>query len=125
MQLPTDIFKVCVVVLKFWSFQVLTVTRLSLCELQTCLDIFIILGQLTIVNALAPMDDGRFRCLSCAKTFTAVANARRHVKEKHQEQNAESFQCHLCTATFRVQRYYHDHLSKKHDISQKMIKNSF
>jgi hypothetical protein len=86
---------------------------------------FSILGHFPHANALAPTDDGRVRCLFCTKTFTVVANARRHIKEKHQEHNGEVFQCHLCSASFRIQRYYHEHLYKKHEISHRMLKNSF
>jgi hypothetical protein len=55
-----------------------------------------------------------------------LANARRHLREKHGQQGAgKNFECHLCSAKFRVERYYHEHLSKKHEISHRMLKNSF
>ena len=84
-------------------------------------------GILFVLDELpfARTDDGRVRCLRCEKCFTALANARRHFKEKHALLNDEIFQCHLCPVQFRVQRYYHEHLTRKHEISLKMFKNAF
>jgi hypothetical protein len=73
----------------------------------------------------ARTDDGRIRCLRCDKTFTVLANARRHFKEKHATVSENIFECHLCSAKFRVQRYFNEHLVKRHDISHKMLKNAF
>ena len=67
--------------------------------------------------------DGRIRCLRCEKTFTVLANARRHWKEKHVTVAEETYECELCSAKFRVQRYFHEHLAKKHDISRKLWKS--
>ena len=76
---------------------------------------------------LAPLPQGRAKCLLCAKEFSNMYNARTHIKElhsdKHNNERPLHF-CHVCGATFTVARSRLNHLMRKHGISQRMMKNA-
>ena len=75
---------------------------------------------------LAPLPQGRAKCLLCAKEFSNMYNARTHIKELHSDKHNERTLhfCHVCGATFTVARSRLNHLMRKHGISQRMMKNA-
>jgi uncharacterized Zn-finger protein len=75
------------------------------------------------VPRFAKLDDGRFSCLTCLKTFDFLGNARVHYREKHTELK-DVFSCDYCQKEFKIKRILNRHLLTKHKISQKMLKNS-
>ena len=68
---------------------------------------------------LAPMDNGGQKCLICAKTFTQLGSAKRHVVEVHKP--GQQVSCHICHKIFSNSRSGKEHMRVKHGISQKMI----
>jgi hypothetical protein len=69
------------------------------------------------------LDNGHIKCLKCLKTFGALGNARTHYREKHIK-STESFSCTFCGQLFSFKRYLQDHMNKRHNVTQKMLKNS-
>ena len=68
---------------------------------------------------LAPMENGGQKCLICAKTFTQLGSAKRHVVEVHKP--GQQVSCHICHKIFSNSRSGKEHMRVKHGISQKMI----
>ena len=55
---------------------------------------------------------GSVKCNFCGKSFTAIRNARRHIREIHMGQNA--FTCHLCPRAFGRRERLKVHLRSDH-----------
>ena len=68
---------------------------------------------------LAPMENGGQKCLICAKTFTQLGSAKRHVVEVHKP--GQQVSCHICHKIFSNSRSGKEHMRVRHGISQKMI----
>ena len=68
---------------------------------------------------LAPIENGGQKCLICAKTFTQLGSAKRHVVEVHKP--GQQVTCHICHKIFSNSRSGKEHMRVKHGISQKMI----
>jgi hypothetical protein len=69
---------------------------------------------------VAQFDDGRGRCLVCAKTFCTMYMAKRHYLEVH---CIDAVKCQLCGAQFNNGRYRDDHLRRTHKITKRMLKD--
>ena len=68
---------------------------------------------------LASLENGGQKCLICAKTFTQLGSAKRHVVEVHKP--GQQVSCHICHKIFSNSRSGKEHMRVKHGISQKMI----
>jgi len=73
---------------------------------------------------LAPTEDGTFKCMTCTKTFMHKRSAKRHYAEMHLEERTHN-PCTYCGKVFSRGRYLKTHLLAVHNISQKMLNNSF
>ena len=71
---------------------------------------------------ISKLEDGKFKCLLCLKTFSHLKNAKTHHSEKH-TLSTESHACSYCGKSFPIRRYLQVHLSQSHKITQKMLKN--
>ena len=85
--------------------------------LVTSADIEAVFGN--HLGDLAPMENGGQKCLICAKTFTQLGSAKRHVVEVHKP--GQQVSCHICQKIFSNSRSGKEHMRVKHGISQKMI----
>ena len=56
--------------------------------------------------------EGTVNCTYCGKTFTAVRNARRHIREIHLE--SKSAACHLCPRAFGRRERLKIHIRSEH-----------
>ena len=61
---------------------------------------------------LTETGNGSVKCTYCGKDFTAIRNARRHVREIHMGQTTIS--CHLCPRTFGRKERLKVHLRSDH-----------
>ena len=61
---------------------------------------------------LTETGNGSAKCTYCGKDFTAIRNARRHVREIHMGQTTIS--CHLCPRTFGRKERLKVHLRSDH-----------
>ena len=85
--------------------------------LVTSADIEAVFGN--HLGDLAPMENGGQKCLICAKTFTQLGSAKRHVVEVHKP--GQQVSCHICHKIFSNSRSGKEHMRVKHGISQKML----
>ena len=61
---------------------------------------------------LVDSTSGAVRCNFCGKSFTAIRNAKRHLKEIHMGKN--QFACHLCPRAFVRRERLKVHLRSDH-----------
>ena len=71
---------------------------------------------------LMPLQDGRMKCLVCAKEFTTRWNARTHYREFHSGLKEMTVSCYLCSKIFRNKRYCNQHLRSVHGNFQRIKK---
>ena len=57
-------------------------------------------------------EDGKFSCLECKQTFSAISNARQHHKDLHMREN--KYICEVCDRSFIVEDYLKIHVQGAH-----------
>ena len=76
---------------------------------------------------LIKMDDGRFGCGICFKSFSSKTHGTTHYREQHlSEKSQRNFKCRApnCDKTFAFERYMKNHMRQRHGISSKMLKST-
>ena len=72
------------------------------------------------------MDDGRFGCGICFKSFGKQPDAKRHYQNLHMIDRAiKNIRCRApgCDKKFAVEKYMKAHMKQTHGISAKMLKS--
>ena len=89
----------------------------------------VILGTVQVSNTvdmgLARTADNMVKCLVCTKTFKHNSTARRHYKEIHYSNPGETHPCPYCGREYTLARYLKEHLANVHQITQKMLNQSY
>ena len=76
---------------------------------------------------LIKMEDGRFGCGICFKSFGSKSIGTKHYQEVHMtDKNQKNFKCRApnCNKTFAVERHMKLHMQRVHGISAKMLKST-
>ena len=83
-------------------------------------------SSVPVVTSDTPMicklENGKFQCILCLKTFGSLKAAKTHHAEKHIASSA-SYTCAYCSKVYSIERYLKQHLLSAHKITQKMLKN--
>ena len=71
---------------------------------------------------LAPLPDGKVKCLKCGKILSKMGNAKRHYAFTHQPNKPAK--CHICQAVFKNAEYRDNHQRNNHGVTPSMIRNA-
>ena len=75
---------------------------------------------------LAPMNNGKVKCLKCNKILSVMGSAKRHYKYLHgTNKNIKKFNCPKCSKTYPFLEYLKGHMRGAHRISAKDLKVNF
>ena len=76
---------------------------------------------------LFKMDNGRYGCGICFKSFVMQAIGKRHYQSQHMiDKNVKNFGCRFpnCNKKFAVEEYMKTHMLRAHGVSAKMLKSA-